>query len=139
MVAASMVCGKMECRYGNEDEMNRKPDWPFGLMIMCACLLLMVTFCDRPRAEQLITIRTTPASLLECTAKMIERGDPRALLGPVACAEYSATTCNVILPAGLAAALPLLLAMGPEATMDHELFHCAVGDFHSDWLPWVDR
>ena len=32
--------------------MNRKPDWPFGLMVASACLLLMVTFCDSPRAAE---------------------------------------------------------------------------------------
>ena len=109
----------------------------YGIFVAAVCVAF--ARCDSPHAEQLITIRTTPSSLLECTAKMLKAGDPRALLGPVACAEWSATACEVILPSGLAAALPLLILHGPEATFVHEIAHCVERNYHNDFLPWVDR
>lgn len=114
-----------------------RTDWRFWLAFALAAFA--VSDCAKCHVEQLVTIRTTPASLIECTAKMLKAGDPRALLGPVACAEWSATECEVILPSGLAAALPLLMAMGPDAVLSHELAHCTEHDYHNDFLPWVDK
>ena len=106
---------------------------------ICGLIVATVSYCTSPRAEQLITIRTTPSSLLECTAKMLKAGDPRALLGPVACAEWSQSACEVILPSGLAAALPLLILHGPEATFVHEIAHCVSGDYHNDIFSFIDK
>lgn len=88
-------------------------------MIRAAMLALLLVTPASAR-DLLLTIRTTPASIVECTALGLQHGYLSPVLA-VACCDYrDPQAVTVILPPA-----------APAWMFEHELRHAFDGDYHN--------